>query len=617
MIDVRNVYKRYHGHHGSQGWVLEDINFSIPQGISVGMLGRNGAGKSTLLRLIGGMDTPDRGEIRHHCRVSWPIGLGGGFQGSMTGRQNVKFVARVHGGEHEIPRVTRFVEEFAEIGPAFDRPVRTYSSGMRSRLAFGLSLAFDFDVYLSDEATSVGDAAFKAKATQAFKDRVGKASIVMVSHSVGILRDLCQAGVWLDKGKATWYDDIEEAIDAYHASIDKPPSPKGQGSRQACENPARTNSANAASQEQRLMRSAKTLLRRHPYWVVALLFILGSTLYWAAIASDRYVSESHIVLDSPEVRLDSFNIASLMSGAAGAKDLLLLRDHLRSVDMLRKLDAALDLRNHYAQAHIDPLSRLSRADVPMEKFHRYYLKRVEVIFDEYASVLRIRAQAYDPETAQAIANLLLQEGERHMNDMGQRLAEEQVRFIEGQVAALEARLFEHRDNLLAFQNEHGMVSPTGTVQSRSEVIARLEGELAVLSARQSAMSNYQSERSAEMLRVGHEIRALEQQVERERARLANNNGALALNRLSAEFETLRMRAEFATELYATAIAALESTRVEAARKMKQVSVLQMPTLPEYSQQPRRLYNITLYALLALLAAVIAHLMAAIVRDHKD
>ena len=220
MIEVRNLYKRYHGPFGGD-WVLKDVNFTIPDNVSVGLLGRNGAGKSTLLRIIGGMDSPDKGTVNRDCRVSWPIGLGGGFQGSMTGRQNVKFVARIHGGGDRIPEIISRVQDFAEIGKAFDQPVKTYSSGMRSRLAFGLSLAFDFDVYLSDEATAVGDAAFKAKATKAFKDRVGKASIVMVSHQVGMLKDLCQAGVWINNGTAIWFDDINEAINSYHESIGK------------------------------------------------------------------------------------------------------------------------------------------------------------------------------------------------------------------------------------------------------------------------------------------------------------------------------------------------------------------------------------------------------------
>lgn len=218
MIEVNGLYKRYHNHHGSD-WVLEDLNFIIPTGVSVGLVGRNGAGKSTLLRLLADMDTPDRGDISRLCRVSWPIGLSGGFQGSMTGRQNVKFVARIHGDENEIERIIDFVEDFAEIGPAFDEPVKTYSSGMRSRLAFGLSLAFDFDIYLSDEATAVGDKAFKEKAKAAFRERVGKAGLVIVSHSEGILKELCQAGIWLSEGKALWFDDVNEAIASYHESL--------------------------------------------------------------------------------------------------------------------------------------------------------------------------------------------------------------------------------------------------------------------------------------------------------------------------------------------------------------------------------------------------------------
>lgn len=218
MIEIKNVYKRYHNHHGSN-WVLKNINLTIPSKTSVGLVGGNGAGKSTLLRLIGGMDVPEKGEIKRHCRVSWPIGLSGGFQGSMTGRQNVKFVARVLGGESDLKRVISYVEDFAEIGSAFDEPVKTYSSGMKSRLSFGLSLAFDFDVYLSDEATAVGDKAFKDKAKKAFKEKVGNASLIMVSHGEGILRELCQSGIFLNNGVADWFENIDDAISAYHKSI--------------------------------------------------------------------------------------------------------------------------------------------------------------------------------------------------------------------------------------------------------------------------------------------------------------------------------------------------------------------------------------------------------------
>jgi capsular polysaccharide transport system ATP-binding protein len=219
MIQFKGVSKKYKHRLGSK-WVLNDINFTIPKGVSVGLIGKNGAGKSTLLQLLGGMDVPDKGEIIRDCSMSWPIGLKGGFQPSMTGRQNVKFVSRVHGFESKLPEIIEYVKEFSELGTSFDEPIKTYSSGMRSRLAFGLSLAFDFDVYLSDEATAVGDKSFKAKAQKAFEDKVGKATLIMVSHSEGILKKLCTSGIFLRDGRAYWFDDINEAINEYHRSIE-------------------------------------------------------------------------------------------------------------------------------------------------------------------------------------------------------------------------------------------------------------------------------------------------------------------------------------------------------------------------------------------------------------
>ena len=219
MIEIENLWKRYH-HHIANDWVLQDINVVFPPKVSVGLIGKNGAGKSTLLRLIAGMDSPSRGVIHRRCSVSWPIGLSGGIHPMMTGRQNTKFVARVHGSEN-IKEIIDFVQDFAEIGDAFDQPVSTYSAGMGARLRFGLSLAFDFDVFLSDEATAVGDLIFRKKAEKAFKDRVGESSLIIVSHSEGILKNLCQAGLWLHEGKAYWFDDVKDAIDAYHQNSDE------------------------------------------------------------------------------------------------------------------------------------------------------------------------------------------------------------------------------------------------------------------------------------------------------------------------------------------------------------------------------------------------------------
>lgn len=219
MIVVEDVYKRYQTPHGAGKWVLKGVSCTIPRNVSVGLVGRNGAGKSTLLRIIGGVDTATKGRVERQCRVSWPMGYAGGIHATLTGRQNAQFVCRIHGHEDDMDDKIAYIEDFAELGDSFDEPVRTYSSGMKSRLQFGLSLAFDFDVYISDEATSAGDAAFRKKASAAFKRIADHSGLIMVSHSEGTLRQFCQAGIWLHEGHATWFDDIEDAIKHYKESI--------------------------------------------------------------------------------------------------------------------------------------------------------------------------------------------------------------------------------------------------------------------------------------------------------------------------------------------------------------------------------------------------------------
>jgi capsular polysaccharide transport system ATP-binding protein len=218
MIRVDNLYKRYLTDHGYGHWVLNGVSLDIPPKANVGLIGRNGAGKSTLLRLIGGADQPTRGSIERHCRVSWPMGAGAGLQGSLSGRQNAKFVCRILGREEDIAERLAFIEDFADIGKFFDEPVKTYSSGMKSRLQFGLSLAFDFDMYISDEVTAAGDLTFRRKAAAAFRRLIDKAGLIMVSHGERTLKEFCQSGILLHQGQAVWFDDIGDALKAYKES---------------------------------------------------------------------------------------------------------------------------------------------------------------------------------------------------------------------------------------------------------------------------------------------------------------------------------------------------------------------------------------------------------------
>ncbi len=218
MIELHNVSKSYRTNQG-RNVVFRNLSLVIPTGRNVALIGRNGAGKSTLMRLLGGLDMPDSGKIVSDQRISWPVGLSGGFQGSLTGKENVKFVCRVFGAEGQNMRdKVRFVEEFAEIGRYYDQPVKTYSSGMRARVAFGLSLAFDFDYYLVDEALSVGDAHFRDKAARAFKERVDKAKIILVTHGMGQVRSLCDYVLLVQDGTVQAFEDVEAGISAYQKS---------------------------------------------------------------------------------------------------------------------------------------------------------------------------------------------------------------------------------------------------------------------------------------------------------------------------------------------------------------------------------------------------------------
>ncbi len=215
MIQLENLTKYYATPKGRR-YVFRDVNYTFPEQGNIGVLGYNGAGKSTLMRLIGGTDFANAGRVRKDCRISWPIGLGSGFQGSLTGRENVKFVSRVYGDSAALRRQRiEYVADFAEIGTYFDMPVNTYSSGMRSRLSFGLSMAFEFDVYLVDEVIAVGDKRFKEKSQEAFRQKQEKARLITVSHDLSLLKSLCNVGIVLNKGEFQSFESIDDAITAY------------------------------------------------------------------------------------------------------------------------------------------------------------------------------------------------------------------------------------------------------------------------------------------------------------------------------------------------------------------------------------------------------------------
>ncbi|MET0367454.1 MAG: ABC transporter ATP-binding protein [Methylobacterium sp.] len=213
MIRFENVTKVYKT-DGHRRTILEQASFTLKPGISYGILGINGAGKSTTMRLIAGTEEPTRGVVKRGLRVSWPLGFGGGFHPQMTGRDNVKFIARIYGEDPK--RVLDFVEDFSELGSYLDVPIRTYSSGMNARLAFGMSMAIPFDCYLIDEVTSVGDGRFARRCEEVFSQRRKHADVIMISHSMEVIRGWCTQGIVLLNGRAIVYEDVNDAIEVYH-----------------------------------------------------------------------------------------------------------------------------------------------------------------------------------------------------------------------------------------------------------------------------------------------------------------------------------------------------------------------------------------------------------------
>lgn len=211
-ISLSNVVKEYHTPIGVRR-VLDGISFDLRAGEKIAVLGKNGAGKSTLVKIVGGVEPPTSGEISRDLFMSWPIAFAGGFEATMSGLDNVRFISRVYGVP--IDDTVAFVEDFAELGRQIFLPVKTYSSGMRARLAFALTLAIDFECFLIDEVIAVGDARFHQKCYDALFVRRRHRAMILVSHDLGIVRQYCQKALVLKSGRGRVFDDIELAISIY------------------------------------------------------------------------------------------------------------------------------------------------------------------------------------------------------------------------------------------------------------------------------------------------------------------------------------------------------------------------------------------------------------------
>lgn len=344
-----------------------------------------------------------------------------------------------------------------------------------------------------------------------------------------------------------------------------------------------------------------------------------AVLYWVLIASDRYVSEANVIIRKTDsVGAPTLDIPLLAPAMGGVNrpDQLLLRDYLLSVDMLKKLDAKLDLRSHYSAWQRDLVSQMWFRNASMEWFHRHFLSRLSIEYDDFAGILRIKVQAYDPETAQAISSMLVAEGERYMNQLGHELAEAQVNFLTNQVSLAQIRFQQASQDLLAFQNRKGLLSPQATAESINQLVAKLEEQRVQLQTQLASLPRALDKDHPNIVLLKRSLAAVERQIEQEKAKLATPSGK-TLNVSMEEFHRLQMEVSFTQDLYKSSLVALEKGRIDATRMLEKVSVLQSPTLPEYPMEPRRIYNTIATLLIAAMLAGILKLLESIVRDHVD
>lgn len=360
-------------------------------------------------------------------------------------------------------------------------------------------------------------------------------------------------------------------------------------------------------------KSYKSLL-----WLISLVILIFISFYWVFIASDRFVSTSVVIIQSPDIGSPELSFSSLMKGdsSSNRSDLLYLREHMLSMDMLKKIDNELDLKSHLSKDSIDIVSRLSVVNLTNEEYYKYFLEFVDISIDDFSGALKIKVQMFSPKMAKSVVGLLIKFGEDHMNAIGQRLAEEQVLFIRKQVDSLHDDLINANEKVLEFQNQNSILSPSSSASSVMKIIESLQAELSKLEATKLMIESYQSKNSKEVIMIGRKISSINEQISSQKSRLTSVNNK-ALNRILLDFEALKLKAEFSQQLYENAISTLESTRVESARKLKQVSILAQANLPEYSSEPKRIYNVTVAFLFMFFLTLIIHLIMIVISEHRD
>lgn len=349
-------------------------------------------------------------------------------------------------------------------------------------------------------------------------------------------------------------------------------------------------------------------------WVVACFAI--AVVYFCLIASDRYVSRAELVVkQADQIKMLPDALSMLGIGGSNHEDILLIQDYLKSPDLLAKLDKELGLKSHYQSHQVDYFSRLPD-NVSREQFIEYYRNHLTLRLDDISGVLTIEFQAFDPSYGQRVVGLMLKESEGFINKLGHQVALEQLAFVEKEVDRAYQRVQDQKAKVLAFQNNHQLISPESTSTARLGVVSQIESELASQQAQLKQLQSYMKETAPAVISVKARVEALTEQLEQEKARLTGTDKD-AMNEVTASYMDVKTQATLAADLYKSGLISLEQARVEAYRKLKHLLVVSQPTLAEDAEYPRRFYNLaTIGVLLCLLYGLIIMGLATL-REHQD
>ncbi len=362
-----------------------------------------------------------------------------------------------------------------------------------------------------------------------------------------------------------------------------------------------------------------TWLKVHPgFCLIVLVPTIISTLYFAVIASERYVSEAQLTIKQAQgaPNLATMGLAALLNSTGAAhEDVHFLKQHIMSLDMLNNIEKDLGYRNAVSGQSVDFLSRLG-SESSQEQALDYYRKHVVVEVDETNGILTLKTQGFSPDYAYRLNRYLVMQSEQFINGLSHKIANDQVAFVEHQLADARKRLEMSKQKLIGFQNKYGMLSPTEQAKATAALVLELQNALAQAETEYRALTAYIESTAPQATALQQKINAIKVQLQSERDKVAGS-GAGKLNTLAAGFMELEFNAEFAQEVVKSSLAALEKTRVEAAQKLKHVSLISAPHIAEDAEYPRRLYNISAILIFSLVGYWIARLLHETIMDHRD